>query len=690
VSTPGIASESRQDCASATWRDRLGLPSALILWAGTALLVGLLLLLLPARLPLHWVVPATSAASIVCLALVTWLAALDVLLRADSASLPAVTIGTALGATWLARLLSIPEVRPAFQGAAGDHAASWLYLYLNLATPSLLALAALYVPRPLGDGARAVRIAVAVGLAVALVLVAYAGLLGVSPWDPMRGDAFGPSIHLAGVLGLVPVAAAVILLLSGHRGDERVLRGMVPALGLSAVNSVLLIWVDARYTPIWHAVQVLPTAIAICLLYGQLNLYARAVESEVRAGARLQDSFVTAEALAASLRPDVVIDELLEQGELTVEADRTVLFAVHGDSVVVQGSRSRDTAPLAVGDTFPLATMPCLEEAVATRHIKVLGSPDPAGLDRALAQRLANSRHALAVPLVLSGELVGVLAFIRVRDVPFCVEDLAAVGTIATVAGLALRNARRFASVEEVSQAKTLFLNMAAHELRTPLSVVRGYASMLHDGTLGELPDQASDAVTALQSKSDELTHLVEGLLMCSRLEAGRSRPRWQELDLRMVVTAAVARLRPSVELRGAWVDVDLPAGPLPLRADPDYLGRILDNLLVNAMTYSKGRPWLRVSGTCRPDGRVGVAVEDHGVGLRPEDQEHIFERFERVEHAQLGFPVGTGLGLYLSRRLAEDMGGSVRLDWSSPGHGSRFVLELPLLQRVPARLART
>ncbi|HKF78084.1 MAG TPA: HAMP domain-containing sensor histidine kinase, partial [Candidatus Dormibacteraeota bacterium] len=178
--------------------------------------------------------------------------------------------------------------------------------------------------------------------------------------------------------------------------------------------------------------------------------------------------------------------------------------------------------------------------------------------------------------------------------------------------------------------------------------------------------------------KSDELTHLVEGLLMASRLEAGRLRPRRRELDLRMVVTEAVARLRPSVELHSARVDVDLPAGPLPVRADPDYLGRILDNLLVNGITYSKGRPQLRLSATSTPDGRVRVAVEDHGVGLRPEDQERIFERLERVEHAQLGFPAGTGLGLYLGRRLAEDMGGSLRLDWSSPGQGSRFVLELP------------
>src|SRR5262249_59461659 len=140
------------------------------------------------------------------------------------------------------------------------------------------------------------------------------------------------------------------------------------------------------------------------------------------------------------------------------------------------------------------------------------------------ARGLRVARHALAVPLVCAQEVVGVLALARVQDVPFGPDDLAAVGTIATVAALALRNAREFAGVEEVSRTKSLFLNMAAHELRTPLSVVRGYASMLGDGTLGELPVECMSAAATLQSKSDELAHLVEGLLMASRLGGGPGR----------------------------------------------------------------------------------------------------------------------------------------------------------------------
>ncbi|HKF74871.1 MAG TPA: GAF domain-containing sensor histidine kinase, partial [Candidatus Dormibacteraeota bacterium] len=639
-------------------------------------------LLLPDRPALRWVVPVTDGVNIVCFAVIAALGALDARLRADSASLPAAAIGVALSVLWLAHLLTFPGILPALTGrAVADDTTGWIFLLVNTATPTMLALAALHVPRPLADGTRGARLALGLGLALGAGVAGLALLLALSPLQVVHDDAFGRTSDVAGAFGLVPVAAAGVLLVMGHRGDERVLRGIVPALALSGVNSLLLIWLTARYTTIWYATHVLPTAIAITLLFGQLNLYARSIRGELRAIGRLQASFRTAEAVASSLQPEVVVDRLLEQCMAVVEADRAMLCRVEGDSIVVEGYRSVDTPPLTPGERYPLSSAPVIRAAVLQRRSQAAVGPLPTRLRNAAGGRWpANSRHALAVPLMYAHEIVGVLGLARVRDVPFEPDDLATVGTMATVAAVALRNARQFAGVEEVSRAKSLFLNMAAHELRTPLSVVRGYASMLRDGTLGDLPGQSKGAVTALQSKSDELAHLVEGLLMASRLEAGRAQARRQEVDARAAVRAAVDRLRPSAELRSARIDVALPPGAVWVCADSDYVGRILDNLLVNAITYSYTGPWLRISVEAAAGGRARTAVEDHGVGLRPEDHERIFERFERVEHPELGFPAGTGLGLYLSRRLAGAMGGSVTLERSSPGRGSRFVLELPLI----------
>ncbi|HKF77523.1 MAG TPA: GAF domain-containing protein, partial [Candidatus Dormibacteraeota bacterium] len=486
---------NRDDEASSRPRpEALDLPSALILWVGAAMLLAVLLLLLPDRRALHWVVPVTDGVDIVCFAVMAALGALDARLRADSASLPAAAIGVALSVLWLAYLLVFPGTLPPLTGMPlFDGTADWIYLLLNTSTPTMLALAALQVPRPLADGTRGARLALGLGLVLGAGVAALALVLGMSPLQVAHDDTFGPISDVAGAFGLVPVTAAGILLLTGHRGDERVLRGIVPALALSGVNSVLLIWLTARYTTIWYATQILPSAIAISLLFGQLNLYVQSIRGELRAIGRLQASFRTAESVASSLRPEVVVDRLLERSTAVVDTDRAMLCRVEGDTIVIEGCRALDGPVPLLGEAHPLSSEPIVQAAVRQRRIKVGAAPvAPSWLSVVRGHKPARARHVLAVPLMYAQEVVGVLALARVRDVPFGPDDLAAVGTIATVAALALRNARQFAGVEEVSRAKSLFLNMAAHELRTPLSVVRGYASMLRDGTLGELSGECT------------------------------------------------------------------------------------------------------------------------------------------------------------------------------------------------------
>jgi len=654
------------------------------LWLGGSLLFSVLLLvLLPDKLVLTWVGPVTDVASIVCYAVVARLGAIDARLRSDSAALPAAVIGAALSVTWLADLLLFLALPWLPRLEVVKDTSAWLCLAAPVATPFLLALAALHVPRPLADGRRWARAALGLGLAVGLSLVGIAVLLGAAP---LQRDALGLSGHLAGVIGLVPLAVAGFALFRGHRCDDRVLRGVVPALALSGVNLLLLLRMTAQYTPPCYAFEALSMGIAIALLFGQFNLSSRSVRTELRAIGRLEGSFRTAEALTSSLQPAVVIDQLLEQGMAALEADRALLCRVEDDTIVVEGARALDAPAPDRGEAHPLSSSPAIEAAARQQRAQLATGPiAPTWLSGIRARRVRPAKQNLAVPLMCANDLVGVLVLARVRDVPFGPDDLAAVGTIAAVAALALRNSRQFAGVEEVSRTRSLFLNMAAHELRTPLSVVRGYASMLCDGTLGELPGECMSAAVTLQSKSDELAHQIGSLLTASRWEAGQAQPRWEKVDLGVAVGEALDRLRPSAELREARIGSVLPPGPWFLYGDPDYVSRILDNLLVNAIKYSPGRPSLRVSLASMTGGMAQVAVEDRGVGLRLEDHERIFERFERVEHKELGFPAGTGLGLYLSRRLAEAMGGSLRLERSSPGDGSRFVLELPLVSEAPS-----
>ncbi|HEY9286521.1 MAG TPA: MASE1 domain-containing protein [Candidatus Dormibacteraeota bacterium] len=238
---------------------------------------------------------------------------------------------------------------------------------------------------------------------------------------------------------------------------------------------------------------------------------------------------------------------------------------------------------------------------------------------------------------------------------------------------------RRLAAAEAANEAKTRFLHLAAHELRTPITVISGYLTMLSDGSLGAAPQGWAQPLAVLGSKTKELNRLVTELLEASRAEAKAVPMVSSTLDLRDVVREAAERARPRAELLEADVVVDLPGEPVMVKADVAQLGRILDNLLNNAMTYSLEAPRVRMTLSADRD-RVAVRVIDQGVGVPMQERERIFEQFHRLNQQTLLNIPGTGLGLYISRQLAEANGGTLTLESSSSEGGTVFALSLPVI----------
>ena len=234
---------------------------------------------------------------------------------------------------------------------------------------------------------------------------------------------------------------------------------------------------------------------------------------------------------------------------------------------------------------------------------------------------------------------------------------------------------------QESSRAKSEFLNMAAHELRTPLAVVVGYLSMLSDGTFGELNPDCDRVLQILRQKGDELNRLVDDLLTASRIEAGTVPSRLTEYDLREVARQAVRKATPQAELLGAEVHLELPEGPVFVQADPTHLARIVDNLVNNALAYSRGMPWVKVTvGTGQ---HAVLMVEDRGVGIPADMRERVFDQFVRIESAEEPLQPGTGLGLYISRELARRQGGELAVVDSEVGRGSTLALTLQRVDRL-------
>ena len=242
---------------------------------------------------------------------------------------------------------------------------------------------------------------------------------------------------------------------------------------------------------------------------------------------------------------------------------------------------------------------------------------------------------------------------------------------------------RMYEAAEAANKAKSDFLNMAAHELRTPITVLSGYLSMLGEGTLGPAPQSWEMPISVLNAKTMELDKIVGDLLDASRVDMNGgdgAEPKEKEIvDMRRLVTEAVRRAKPRAELLSAEVNTELPDAPVYVEGSSDELGRVLDNLLNNALTYTERRPEVAVKVSAEGR-RAMVRVQDNGIGIPRNQRERVFERFYRSSDPMMTKVPGIGLGLYISRGLVKGHGGKLVVERSDPKRGTVFAMRLPLV----------
>jgi PAS domain S-box-containing protein len=253
---------------------------------------------------------------------------------------------------------------------------------------------------------------------------------------------------------------------------------------------------------------------------------------------------------------------------------------------------------------------------------------------------------------------------------------------------------------KEVERMQTEFVSTASHELRTPLTLIKGYLGTLLRPDLRLPPETQTRFLRQIDEAANRLTGLVDDLLSVSRLESGQMELRLQPVDLSALVSRVVSTF--AVQDDGHRLSLSL--APLPdhlmVRADAEQIERILLNLLNNAVKFSPQGGHIQVSGcgvrvehgqvaeavpgTCPlpapnlDDGAwVLVSVQDEGIGIPPEHQERIFEKFYQVDSGLTRRARGTGLGLYICKGIIEAHGGKIWVE-STPGQGSTFVFDLP------------
>lgn len=229
---------------------------------------------------------------------------------------------------------------------------------------------------------------------------------------------------------------------------------------------------------------------------------------------------------------------------------------------------------------------------------------------------------------------------------------------------------RMAASLAEVEASRTELISTVAHELRTPMTALRGYAEGLVDGVLPH-----DTAARGVLRETQAMERLVRDLSLVSRVEAGAVELFLQTVDVQALLSAAVERFAPLAVSRRVSLDLR-PALNLAVHTDPERAAQVLANLVGNALKYTPAGGQVQVWAE-RLDRNVCVHIQDNGPGLSEEDQGRIFERFYRVDPSRSRMAGGSGVGLTVARGLARSMGGDVTVS-SEVGQGSTFSFTLP------------
>ena len=279
-------------------------------------------------------------------------------------------------------------------------------------------------------------------------------------------------------------------------------------------------------------------------------------------------------------------------------------------------------------------------------------------------------------PLVAHGELLGVFGLARRRGRPaFTDADLQRLGVFVDHASLATWKARLVERAESANEAKASFLAAMSHELRTPLTALAGYGELLADEIYGPLTKPQLDTVERMRNATQQLSALVDELMTYSSLEAGKEHARVAPAALRDIVDDALLVVEPLARAKGIDFSVSGIVGLPVVLTDADKVRQILVNVLGNAVKFTEqGSVRLDVAWT---DDEMRFRVRDTGIGIAPEDHSRLFQPFGQLDGGLTRRHGGTGLGLYISRRLAELLGGHIELE-SERGKGATFTLVLP------------
>ena len=232
--------------------------------------------------------------------------------------------------------------------------------------------------------------------------------------------------------------------------------------------------------------------------------------------------------------------------------------------------------------------------------------------------------------------------------------------------------------LKKLDQAKSDFISIASHQLRTPLTVIKGYISMMLEGSFGELNPAERDSLEKVYASGERLIQLVENLLNISRIESGRLQFNYEEIQLDDMVGSVVEELSGYAKKKGLKLGYKKPEKTLPkLKIDDEKIRQVVMNLIDNSIKYTK-KGSITVSLKKR-ENFIRFCVSDSGMGIEKGDLSNLFKKFSRGKGTSTIHTEGTGLGLYVAKEMIDAHNGKIWAESKGNGKGSKFCFELPI-----------
>lgn len=245
---------------------------------------------------------------------------------------------------------------------------------------------------------------------------------------------------------------------------------------------------------------------------------------------------------------------------------------------------------------------------------------------------------------------------------------------------LAVKLEKANKKLKMLDQMKSEFVSIASHQLRSPLTSIRGYTSMLLEGSFGKLTPKARDAIERISESGRFMASSVEDYLNVSRIQAGNMKYEYSDFNIKDLVERIADDSRVIALKKGLLLTFksDLTKKGI-VHADIGKTRQVIDNLINNSLKYTpKGSISIFVYDKPRKK-KIYIDITDTGIGMSPKTAEDMFEKFERASNANAVNVTGTGLGLYIARKMAREMNGEVTASSGGEGKGSTFTIELPL-----------